>query len=227
MEEKIKIILKKYNININNTNINYFIIFFNELIEYNKHINLTSIVEENEVIVKHFLDSAFPHFLIEQNAKVLDIGAGAGFPSLPLKFVRDDLKITMLDSLNKRVIFLDHIIKLLNLKNTNAVHSRIEEYKQKEKFDYVVVRAVASLSTLIEYALPFLKVGGFFLAYKSSNVEQEINIENALKILGGKIEKVLNYDIEGNKRTIIVIKKIKACNNMFPRGKNLPKLKPL
>ena len=228
MKEKIEKLFNKNEISINNEIINNFLIFFKELIEWNNNINLTGITQEDEVLVKHFLDSSYPQFLFQKNSKILDIGAGAGFPSLPLKIVRDDLQITMLDSLNKRVKFLNHIIETLKLTDISAIHSRIEDFNQKEKFDYVVVRAVASLPTLIEFALPFLKNGGMFVAYKSNNIEDELQkSQSALKILGGKIEKVINYDIENNKRTLIIIKKIKACDKKFPRGKNLPKTNPL
>lgn len=228
MKEKLEKILKKYKINTNNQIINNFFVFFNELIDWNKKINLTTITNEQDVIIKHFLDSVYPHNYIPNGSKVLDIGAGAGFPSIPLKIVRNDLNITMLDSLNKRVMFLNHIIKNLNLVNIKAIHSRIEDLKERNKFDVVVARAVASLPTLIEYSLPFLKIGGFLLAYKSNKTEVEItNSKNALTIIGGEIAKATNYQLEDNQRCIIIIKKTKPTNMIYPRNKNLPKIKPL
>lgn len=228
MKEKLEKMLKKYEIDAKFQKINEFLLFYNELLEWNKKFNLTKIVNEDEVIVKHFLDSVYPHSFLPMNSNVLDIGAGAGFPSIPLKIIRKDLKITMLDSLNKRVTFLKHIIKTLNFADIKAIHSRIEDFDERNKFDAVVVRAVASLPTLIECSLPFLKMNGILLAYKSNNAELEIqNSKNALKVIGGTIQEVYNYKIEDNNRCIIIIKKIKPTNLLYPRKKNLPKLKPL
>lgn len=228
MEEKLKKMLEKYKINANFQIINKFLLFYEELLEWNNKFNLTKIVNEDEVIVKHFIDSAYPNPFLAANSNILDIGAGAGFPSIPLKIIRDDLSITMLDSLNKRITFLKHIIKTLSLTEMRAIHSRIEDFNERNKFDVVVARAVASLPTLIEYSLPFLKINGILLAYKSNNAEFEIqNSKNSLKMVGGKIQKVYNYNIEENNRCIVVVKKVKPTNSLFPRKKNLPKLKPL
>lgn len=228
MEEKLKKMLEKYKINANFQIINKFLLFYEELLEWNNKFNLTKIVNEDEVIVKHFIDSAYPNPFLAANSNILDIGAGAGFPSIPLKIIRDDLSITMLDSLNKRITFLKHIIKTLSLTEMRAIHSRIEDFNERNKFDVVVARAVASLPTLIEYSLPFLKINGILLAYKSNNAEFEIqNSKNSLKMVGGKIQEVYNYNIEENNRCIVVVKKVKPTNSLFPRKKNLPKLKPL
>ena len=228
MEEKLKKMLEKYKINANFQIINKFLLFYEELLEWNNKFNLTKIVNEDEVIVKHFIDSAYPNPFLAANSNMLDIGAGAGFPSIPLKIIRDDLSITMLDSLNKRITFLKHIIKTLSLTKMRAIHSRIEDFNERNKFDVVVARAVASLPTLIEYSLPFLKINGILLAYKSNNAEFEIqNSKNSLKMVGGKIQEVYNYNIEENNRCIVVVKKVKPTNSLFPRKKNLPKLKPL
>lgn len=228
MEKKLKKMLEKYKINANFQIINKFLLFYEELLEWNNKFNLTKIVNEDEVIVKHFIDSAYPNPFLAANSNILDIGAGAGFPSIPLKIIRDDLSITMLDSLNKRITFLKHIIKTLSLTEMRAIHSRIEDFNERNKFDVVVARAVASLPTLIEYSLPFLKINGILLAYKSNNAEFEIqNSKNSLKMVGGKIQEVYNYNIEENNRCIVVVKKVKPTNSLFPRKKNLPKLKPL
>ncbi|MDD3397633.1 MAG: 16S rRNA (guanine(527)-N(7))-methyltransferase RsmG [Clostridia bacterium] len=228
MKEKLKEIFIKYNINTTDEIIDNFSIFFKELIEWNQKFNLTNITNEDEVIIKHFIDSVLPHNFIPQFSKILDIGAGAGFPSLPLKLIRDDLNIIMLDSLNKRVVFLNHIIENLKLTKITAIHSRVEDFNQRNQFDVVVARAVASLPTLIEYSLPFLKVGGILLAYKSNNAKIEIDAsKNALNLVGGELNEVKYYNIENNNRCIIVIKKIKPTKTIYPRKKNLPKTNPL
>ena len=227
--EKINL-FKKYNLILDEEKLNKLNEFYKNLIFYNNSFNLTNITEENDVFIKHFLDSIYPQYLIKENSSVLDIGAGAGFPSLPLKIYRPDLKITMIDSLNKRVNFLNEMIAFLNLKDISATHTRAEDFalKNRERFDYVIVRAVAKLNTLVEYALPFLKLQGELLAYKGSEVEEEIlQCESALKILGGKIERVEKFELEGNSRSIVVIKKNSQTPAKYPRGKNLPKLKPL
>ena len=227
--EKINL-FKKYNLILDEEKLNKLNEFYKNLIFYNNSFNLTNITEENDVFIKHFLDSIYPQYLIKENSSVLDIGAGAGFPSLPLKIYRPDLKITMIDSLNKRVNFLKEMISVLNLKDISATHTRAEDFalKNRERFDYVIVRAVAKLNTLVEYALPFLKLQGELLAYKGSEVEEEIlQCESALKILGGKIERVEKFELEGNSRSVVVIKKISQTPEKYPRGKNLPKLKPL
>ena len=227
--EKIKL-FEKYNLNLTEEKLNKLNIFYSELIFYNNSFNLTAITEENEVFIKHFLDSIFPEFLIEKNSSVIDIGAGAGFPSLPLKIYRPDLRVTMIDSLNKRVNFLNDVIKKLELENISAFHARAEDFAKtnRESFDYAVVRAVAKIPTLIEYAFPLLKVGGRLLCYKGGDVEEELNqSENALKILGGVVERVEKFNLEGNSRTIVLIKKFEHTPSKYPRSKNLPKLKPL
>lgn len=227
--EKIEL-FKKYKINIDENILNNFKIYFNQLIEWNNKFNLTAITEENDVYIKHFLDSVYPEKHIEKNARILDIGAGAGFPSLPLKIVRPDLDVTMIDSLNKRITFLDFMIKTLGLKSAQAEHSRAEDYAQKhrEKFDAVVARAVSNLSTLSEYALPLVKLGGKFIAYKGENIEEELSAaQNAIGVLGGKISEVIKYCIEGNGRSLVIIEKVKPTPAKYPRGKNLPKTNPL
>lgn len=227
--EKIKL-FEKYNLNLTEEKLNKLNIFYSELIFYNNSFNLTAITEENEVFIKHFLDSIFPEFLIEKNSSVIDIGAGAGFPSLPLKIYRPDLNVTMIDSLNKRVNFLNDVIKKLELENISAFHARAEDFAKtnRESFDYAVERAVAKIPTLIEYAFPLLKVGGRLLCYKGGDVEEELKqSENALKILGGVVERVEKFNLEGNSRTIVLIKKLEHTPSKYPRSKNLPKLKPL
>ncbi len=225
-------VFKKYNIEINEKKAKQFDLFFDFLIEKNKVMNLTAITEENDVLFKHFLDCCLAESLFPQNAKVIDVGSGAGFPSVPLKIVREDLQITMIDSLNKRVNFLNDCISLLNLQNIQAHHSRAEDYAKnfREKFDVATARAVAPLNTLLEYLLPFVKVGGVCIIYKSTKLDEEIeSAQNALKVLGGKVTEIKTYTIEeqDSKRNILVVKKTKLTPAKYPRGKNEPKTKPL
>lgn len=225
-----KELFKKYNIDISEKEKLLFNNYYYDLIEKNKVMNLTAITEKNEVYTKHFLDSVLPLKNIKDNSKLLDVGSGAGFPGIPLKILNDTLDITLLDSLNKRVNFLNEEIEKLGLSNIKAVHGRAEDYinVSRETFDYVVSRAVARLNTLLEYCLPYVKLGGYFIAYKSMDTDEEINeSKNALNILGGKIEKVDKINLEGNERTLIYIKKVKNTPNKYPRGQNKPKNQPL
>ena len=169
--------LKKAEINFDDKVIDNFIKYNDLLITWNEKINLTAITEPFEVVTKHFIDSSVGEGLIKEGARVIDVGAGAGFPSLPLKIVRSDLEVLMLDSLNKRVNFLNEVIGELSLSKISAVHGRAEEYakKERESFDVCVSRAVARLSVLCEYCLPYVKVGGLFLAYKGPQAEDEIS----------------------------------------------------
>ena len=205
--------------------------YYQILVSYNEKVNLTAITQKEEVFIKHFLDSILPIDEIKQNATVVDVGTGAGFPSLPIKIVRPDIKLTMVDSLNKRINFLNELTAELNLKTSN-IHSRAEEFalKNREKYDVAVARAVARLNTLPEYLLPLVKVGGVVLAYKGSNYQEELNeAQNAISVLGGKFEKTLNFNLPNNagERNIIVIKKIKPTPAMYPRSQNKPKTNPI
>ena len=246
-----------------------FDIYYQNLISYNEKVNLTAITEKEDVYIKHFLDSALGYNFIPKNATVVDVGTGAGFPGLPLKIVRDDINLTLVDSLNKRLEFLNELTTKLgyktnyinseniqkNLKtiknnqnlaklndnlnifnkkvNTiNIVHSRAEDFckLERECFDVAVARAVAKLNTLVEYLLPLVKVGGILIAYKGSNSIEELNeSKRAIGILGGKFENIIEFNLPNDKgvRNLIIIKKVKATPNIYPRDKNLPKLKPL
>jgi len=223
-------LFKTYGFNINEKKKLLFNNYYNDLVEKNKVMNLTAITNKNEVIVKHFLDSVLPLNFIKDNSKVLDIGSGAGFPGIPLKIMNNTLDVTLLDSLNKRINFLNEEIHKLNLLNIKAIHARAEEYVNvsRETFDYVVSRAVAKLNTLLEYCLPYVKMGGYFIAYKSVGAEEEIEISRkALKILGGQVEKVKKLNVEGLDRTLIYIKKVAVTPKKYPRGQNKPKNEPI
>ena len=209
----------------NSKKIENFNIFYNFLIEKNKLMNLTAITDKKEFAIKHYLDSVFPEEFFKENSKVLDIGSGAGFPAIPLKILRDDLNFVLLDTLNKRVNFLNEAINLLDLKNIYALHGRAEDFAHKtefrESFDVVTARAVASLKVLAEYCLPFVKIGGEFIVYKSGEVSAEIlDAQNIIKTLGGEIKNVIKYDIYGNSRSVVIIKKVSKTPPKYPRKPN-------
>ena len=229
---EIKEVFSKYGFSLSALQINQFERYYEFLISENKKYNLTAITEKNDVIFKHFLDSCLAEKNIIKNAKIIDIGSGAGFPSIPLKILRPDIKFVLVDSLNKRVNFLNELIKTLNLQDVVAVHARAEDYikDNREKFDYAVARAVAPLNTLLEYLVPYVKVGGECLIYKSQKLEDEIETsQNALKVLGCKVEKIEGFNIDeiDAVRKILIIKKCFVTPIKYPRGKNLPKTKPI
>ena len=224
-----KDLFEKYNIKLTDKQLQKLQIFYSDVIEKNKVLNLTAITEERDFYIKHYIDSLLPAKYLQ--GKVLDIGTGAGFPGIPLKIFNENLNLYLLDSLNKRLVFLNEEIERLYLNNIFTIHARCEDYaktKERESFDYVVSRAVAKLNTLCEYALPFLKIGGVFVAYKSGEVSEELeNSKNAIKILGGELLEIKNFNIEDNNRTLIFIKKIKNTPNKYPRGQNKPKTSPI
>lgn len=230
--ENLDNLFKKHGITLSEEQMMQFDKYFSMLIETNKVTNLTAITDENEVAVKHFLDSVLPHEFFPNEAFVVDIGSGAGFPALPLKIVRPDLKICMVDSLNKRINFLDAVTRELNLQNVTAVHSRAEDFAKtnREKFDVAVARAVASLNTLVEYLLPLVKVGGCAIIYKSAKLQEEILAANkAISVLGGKIETIKTFLIDegGLERDILIVRKVSKTPPKYPRDKNRPKTSPI
>ena len=226
--------LKEFNIKINDEQIKKFMNYMNLLLEWNEKINLTAITQPEEVKLKHFVDSLTVLKYINDDDKVIDIGTGAGFPGIPLKIMNENTKITLLDSLNKRINFLNIVIETLNLRNIQAIHGRAEEIARnklyREKYDVAVSRAVANLSTLTEYMLPFVKVGGKCICMKGANVNEELErAQNAIKELGGEIERVDNFYLSDNdnERNIIVIKKVKETNPKYPRKAGTPSKEPL
>ncbi|HEY8443559.1 MAG TPA: 16S rRNA (guanine(527)-N(7))-methyltransferase RsmG [Clostridia bacterium] len=204
-----------------------FEIFYKELVEYNQKVNLTAITQRDEVYLKHFLDSAAAVEIFSPNSNILDIGCGAGFPSIPLKLLRPDLKFLLVDSSNKKIAFVDYIIKILGLSDISAMHTRIEDLKSKD-FDCAVARAVAPLNILCEYALPFLKVDGRAVFYKSDISQELAQAQNAINVLGGAVEDVIEFSLDQDiKRTLVVIKKIKPTPDGYPRSHNKPRKNPL
>ncbi len=205
--------------------------FIEMLLEKNKVMNLTAITDPEEIRIKHIEDSLTIQDYIEKNAKVIDIGTGAGFPGIPLKIQREDIEITLLDSLGKRIKFLQEVVDELELKNVNCIHARAEDYtrEKREKYDYAVSRAVAELRVLAEYALPYVKPGGEFISMKGPNSEEEIeNAANSIKTLGGEIKEIINTKLSnGDERKIIIIKKVKQTPKKYPRSGNKPKTNPL
>ena len=227
---EIKEIFEKHKIVLSEEQERQFLKYYDFLVSENQKYNLTATTSKEEVFYKHFLDSVLPESEITENAKIIDIGSGAGFPAVPLKIVRSDLKFTLVDSLNKRVNFLNELFILLNLGDIKAVHARAEDFIKgnRESYDFAVARAVAPLNTLLEYMVPYLKVGGRCLIYKSQKLEEEIiEAKKAMEILSVKLVKVLEYELGDASRKILIVEKTEKTNEKYPRGKNLPKLKPL
>ncbi len=234
--EKFRQGLKELQIELSEQQIQQFLTYYEMLIEKNKVMNLTAITEFDEVIEKHFLDSlclvkAAPD-LAEK--KMLDLGTGAGFPGIPLKIAFPDLEIVLMDSLNKRILFLQDVIRELGLKKITAVHERAEEMARKKEyrqtFDLCVSRAVANLSSLSEYCLPFVSVGGSFISYKSADADEEIEqAKRAVFLLGGKISDIIKYKIPDSElgRSLIIIRKDRGTPKEYPRKAGIPSKKPL
>ena len=211
--------------------------FYEMLVEKNKVMNLTGITEWDDVVLRHYIDSISISEIMNLNdfrGKVLDLGTGAGFPGIPLKIIFPNLQITLFDSLNKRIRFLQEVIDELELKNIEAIHGRAEEFGKnsdyREQYDLVVSRAVANIATLSEYCLPFVKVGGSFISYKTDSIEEELsNSGKAVSILGGKIERVEHFTLPNTdmERSLLQIKKIKTTSKKFPRKAGFPSKEPL
>lgn len=231
-------LFNEINISLSEKQVEQFIIYYEMLVEKNKVMNLTAITEYEDVVVKHFVDSVLLNQIIDLNEvkSVIDVGTGAGFPGIPLKIVFPHLKITLLDSLNKRINFLKEVVDRLKLENVECIHGRAEDFGHnedyRENFDLCVSRAVANLSTLSEYCVPFIKVNGMFISYKSANLDEELNnSENAIKILGCSISDNKSVILPGTSdntvRKFIVIKKGNKLSKKYPRKAGLPSKEPL
>lgn len=232
--EKIKEKANNIGINLNNRQQKQFYDYMKLLLEWNEKINLTAITEPNEIIEKHFIDSMTILKHIKQQSCIADIGTGAGFPGIPLKIAKEDAKVTLIDSLNKRINFLDEVIKELGLEKINAIHSRAEEIgknkKYRESFDVVTSRAVAKLNVLAEYMLPLVKIGGICICMKGSELKNEIKTsKNAIKFLGGKINAIEEFELPKTdiKRTLVVIEKIGQTPAKYPRKPGTPIKEPI
>lgn len=232
--------LDKLNISLSSKQIEQFISFYDILVERNKVMNLTAITEPAEVIEKHFLDSLSLVKAIDLSGelKIIDVGTGAGFPGIPLLISYPHLYITLLDSLNKRIAFINDVIKLLKLKNIETIHGRSEELgkniKYREQYDLCVSRAVANLSVLSEYCIPFVKNGGRFIAYKSGKIEDEVkNAANAVEKLGGKLGEIVDFSMRDStineefSRSLVIINKINNTSYKYPRRAGIPTKEPL
>ena len=236
MENKFESQLLDLNIELREKQKQQFRRYYELLTEWNKVMNLTGITEYDEVNEKHFVDSLsiVKAIDIENIKTVIDIGTGAGFPGLPLKIVYPHLHVVLLDSLNKRVKFLNTVIEELGLKEIDTLHGRAEDYARqteyREKFDLCVSRAVANLSTLSEYCIPYIRVGGIFISYKSGNIEEELQAsQKAVKILGGKTEKTVKFQLPGTEigRSFVTIKKIESTKKKYHRKAGLPSKEPI
>lgn len=221
-------------INLSESQLEKFYKYKSMLIEWNEKINLTTIIEDREIIDKHFIDSITINKYIEKGKKIIDIGTGAGFPGIPIQIINEYNDMTLFDSLQKRLNVLDDIIEKTNLKNIHTLHGRAEETfknkKYREKYDIAISRAVARLNVLVEYMLPAVRIGGYCICMKSSEVEEEIkNAQKAIQLLGGKIENIEEIELPETeiKRKIIIIRKIKTTPMQYPRKPGTPGKSPI
>ena len=225
---------KKINVQLNDEQIKKYFEYMTLLLDWNEKINLTAITEMDDVILKHFIDSMTVLKYIENEESIIDVGTGAGFPGIPIAIMKKDVKITLLDSLNKRINFLNEVCGELKLNNVDTIHGRAEEIgknkEHREKYDIAVSRAVANMSTLSEYLLPLVRIGGKCICMKGFEIEQELEqAKFAIKELGGKIEKVEKFTLPDSdmERNIIIIKKIKETSNKYPRKAGMPSKVPI
>ena len=227
--------LQKWNMELSEKQMSQFDLYYELLLEWNSFMNLTAITELQEVIDKHFVDSlALGKFVSLNKKHILDLGTGAGFPGIPIKIMYPDTEIVLMDSLNKRIKFLNAIIEKLQLTEINAVHGRAEDMAHntiyREQFDICTSRAVANLSTLSEYCVPFVKQNGYFVSYKTEHANNEIDeAKKAVKVLGGMIEKIEEYQLPGTDmgRTLVFIRKANKTKALYPRKAGTPSKEPI
>lgn len=229
-------ILEKWEIPFSSEQKEQFATYYEMLVEKNKVMNLTAITEFDEVLDKHFLDSiALAQYVdLTKSVSLIDLGTGAGFPGMPLKIMFPNLKVTLADSLNKRILFLDEVIGELGLTDIQTVHARAEDLAHdpdyREQYDYCVSRAVANLSSLSEYCLPFVRIGGLFISYKSGEIEEELAAaKKAIFLLGGRLDQVIPFQLEGTDlgRSFVLIHKDRKTAKTYPRKSGMPTKKPL
>lgn len=236
LEEFKKIIIEeteKINIELNEEEIYNFYKYMKGIIEWNEKVNVTAITDEKMFIVKHFIDSLTVNKYLANYNSLIDIGTGAGFPGIPLKILNKGKKVTLIDSINKKLNVIKDITYNMNLTNLEIIHTRAEDLAKKsdyrEKFDVSTTRAVSNLSTILEYMLPFIKIGGIAICMKGPNYEEELaQAKNAIKILGGELVKIESVNVDNEmERNIIIIKKIKNTPLKFPRGQGKPLKEPI
>lgn len=236
MNEKLYELCKKNEIDLSEKQLEQFQIFYDYMIDMNQVMNLTSITEEDEVILKHFYDSMsiVKYFDFKPGEYVIDVGTGAGFPGIPLAILLPKVQFTLMDSLNKRIIFLQDVVKKCGLKNVECIHSRAEELakneKYREKYDVCVSRAVANLSVLLEYCIPFIKKGGMFISYKSISSEEELSdSKNAQNKLCCKLKKNISFELPDTdiRRNFLLLEKFDNTSSKYPRNNGIPRKKPL
>ena len=232
--EKFEKGLEELGISLSEKQIGQFLTYYEMLVEKNKVMNLTAITEFDDVIEKHFLDSLSLIKVCDLNRElsVMDMGTGAGFPGIPLKIAFPKLQVTLADSLNKRILFLQEVIDELGLNGVEAIHARAEELGKnksyREQYEHVESRADANLASLEEYCVPFVKIGGSFISYKSGEIEEEVaNAKNATFLLGGKVKNVYKFDLYEQKRSFVVIEKCKGTPKTYPRKAGTPTKTPL
>lgn len=234
--EKFRAMLLEKGITLTDKQLDQFNLYFKTLVEWNEKMNLTAITDEEEVYLKHFYDSITASFYFDFSKpfRLCDVGAGAGFPSIPLKIVYPHIEVTIVDSLNKRISFLNHLAKELNLENVHFIHDRAETFgvnpEYRESFDVVTARAVARMSVLSELCLPLVKTGGYFIAMKAANAKEELSVgQKAITTLGGKVEEIFTFTlpIEESERNITVIKKEKQTPKKYPRKPGTPGKMPI
>lgn len=231
--ERIEFIISEFqkcNIKLSQDKADKLLKLYEFLVEYNQNVNLTAITDFEEVVVKHFIDSVLPFSMIDikENSSFIDVGTGAGFPSIPLMIVRPDLKGTLLEALNKRCVFHEKACELTGV-DPKVIHGRAEDYakEKREAFDFATARAVAAMPVLCEYCIPYIKTGGRFIALKSVN-EDETQCEKAVNVLGGKIAEIKDYTItNGDNRRLFIIDKVSQTPTKYPRNPSMIKKKPL
>lgn len=219
-------------INLSDDVLKNFYDYMNGIISWNDKINVTAIVDPDEFIVKHFIDSITINEIVENKGKLLDIGTGAGFPGVPIKLLNDKLSVTLIDAVNKKLNVIRDVSKDMNIDNLEIIHSRAEDLARdknyREQYDYVTTRAVSNLSTILEYMIPFLKVNGIAICMKGPNYKEEIeDAKNTFKVLGIKLKEVKKYVFEGQERNVLIIEKLKKTDEKFPRGGGKPLKEPL
>lgn len=223
-------LFEKFNVKVSDEQLKKFEKYYELLIFYNEKFNITNITEKQEVFVKHFIDSVLGVDKI-CGKTLIDVGSGGGFPAIPLKIMKEDLSVTMLEATGKKCTFLNAVISELGLKDIRVINGRAEDLAKdnnyRESFDVCTARAVARLNTLCEYCMPFVKVNGSFVAYKANAIEEIDEANNAIKILGGKLKEIYTYNLEDANRTLVTVEKIKNTDKKYPRGNGKERKNPL